>query len=115
MAGPLRAAGMNVEQKTTKAPNVLPQLKGAPLGRMVYATRTGTGSKKVLPIAYVDTVYPTGTVARQPFRIESGTSATAQGGDMARLATSCIAFVEMKVTGKARHAGAAPCTWRRAG
>lgn len=34
-AGPLRTAGMKVEQKTTKVPNVLPQLKGAPLRRMV--------------------------------------------------------------------------------
>lgn len=59
-------------------------------------------------IAYVDTVYPTGMVAKQPFRIEGGGGATTQGGDMARLATGGIAFVEMKVTGKASHAGAAP-------
>ena len=184
VAGRLRAAGMQVEQKTTKAPDFHPQLKGAPLGSMVYATRSGTGSKKVLLIAHMDTVYQRGMVAKQPFRIdgdrayglgiaddkqgvalilhtvdllarrgfadyaqlgvlinadeevgspgssafltqlgseydvvmsfEGGGSATANGGDMVRLATSSIAIVEMKVTGKASHAGAAPHLGRNA-
>ena len=184
VAGRLRAAGMQVEQKTTKAPDFHPQLKGAPLGRMVYATRSGTGSKKVLLIAHMDTVYQRGMAAKQPFRIdgdrayglgiaddkqgvalilhtvdllarrgfadyaqlgvlingdeeigspgssafltqlgseydvvmsfEGGGSAGANGGDMVRLATSSIAIVEMKVTGKASHAGAAPHLGRNA-
>lgn len=180
----LRKAGMQVEIKPTRAPGFHPQLKGAELGSMVYATRKGTGAKKVLLIAHMDTVYPRGMGAKQPFRIdgdrayglgiaddkqgvalilhvvellarngfndyaelgvlingdeevgspgsgpfltelgsaydavfsfEGGGSATAQGGDMVRLATSSIAIVEMKVTGKASHAGAAPEQGRNA-
>jgi glutamate carboxypeptidase len=173
-----------VEQKTTKAPDFHPQLKGATLGRMVYATRSGTGSKKVLLIAHMDTVYQRGMAAKQPYRVdgdrayglgiaddkqgvalilhtvellakrgfadyaqlgvlingdeevgspgssafltqlgseydavfsfEGGGSAAAGGGDMVRLATSSIAIVEMKVTGKASHAGSAPQLGRNA-
>jgi glutamate carboxypeptidase len=180
----LREAGMQVELRPTQAPDFHPQLKGAPLGRAVYATRTGTGSKKVLLIAHMDTVYTQGMGAKQPFRIdgdrayglgiaddkqgvalilhtvdvlarrgftdyaqlgvlinadeeigspgssafiaqmgseydavlsfEGGGSADANGSDMVRLATSSIAIVEMKVTGKASHAGAAPHLGRNA-
>ena len=184
VAGRLRRAGMQVETKPTKAPDFHPQLKGATLGPMVYATRTGTGQRKVLLIAHMDTVYTRGMVAKQPFRIdgdrayglgiaddkqgvalilhtvemlarrgfndyaqlgvlingdeeigspgsaafitqvggeydavfsfEGGGNAAANGGDMVRLATSSIAIVEMKVTGKASHAGAAPHLGRNA-
>ena len=184
VAGRLQKAGLQVQQLPTQAPQFHPQLKGATLGRMVYGTRTGTGSKKVLLIAHMDTVYQRGMVAKQPFRIdgdrayglgiaddkqgvalilhtvellarrgftdyaqlgvlingdeeigspgsnafitqlgteydavlsfEGGGSATATGGDMVRLATSSIAIVEMKVTGKASHAGAAPHLGRNA-
>lgn len=184
VAGRLRTAGMQVEFRPTKAPDFHPQLKGAVLGQMVYATRSGTGSKKVLLIAHMDTVYAKGMGAKQPFRIdgdrayglgiaddkqgvalilhlvdllarsgfsdyaqlgvlingdeeigspgsgafitqlggeydavlsfEGGGSAAANGSDMVRLATSSIAIVEMKVTGKASHAGAAPHLGRNA-
>ena len=184
VAGRLRQAGMQVELKPTRAPDFHPQLKGAPLGSMVYATRNGTGSKKVLLIAHMDTVYQRGMVAKQPYRVdgdrayglgiaddkqgvalvlhtvellarrgfadyaqlgvlinadeeigspgsgafitqlggeydvvlsfEGGGSATPDGGDVVRLATSSIAIVEMKVTGKASHAGAAPHLGRNA-
>jgi glutamate carboxypeptidase len=40
------------------------------IGKMVKATFTGTGSKKILLMAHMDTVYPKGMAARQPFRIE---------------------------------------------
>jgi glutamate carboxypeptidase len=40
------------------------------IGRMVKATFTGTGTKKILLMAHMDTVYPKGMAARQPFRIE---------------------------------------------
>jgi glutamate carboxypeptidase len=40
------------------------------LGRMVKATFTGTGSRKILLIAHMDTVYPKGMGAQQPFRID---------------------------------------------
>lgn len=184
VAARLRSAGMQVEIRPTKAPDFHPQLKGAVLGSMVYATRSGNGSKKVLLIAHMDTVYTKGMGAKQPFRIdgdrayglgiaddkqgvalilhlvdllarsgfndyaqlgvlingdeevgspgsgafitqkgseydavlsfEGGGSAEAIGGDMVRLATSSIAIVEMKVTGKASHAGAAPHLGRNA-
>ena len=66
----LQAAGMQVQQLPAKAPDFHPQLKGAKLGPMVYAKRTGTGTKKVLLIAHMDTVYPRGMGAKQPFRVD---------------------------------------------
>jgi glutamate carboxypeptidase len=184
LAERLGKAGMQVELKPARAPDFHPQLKGAELGQMVYATKRGGGAKKVLLIAHMDTVYARGMVAKQPFRIEGdrayglgiaddkqgvalilhvvdllarngfadyaqlgvlingdeevgspgsgplltqlgseydavlsfegGGSAAANGGDMVRLATSSIAIVEMKVTGKASHAGSAPQLGRNA-
>ena len=180
----LGQAGMQVQVRPARAPDFHPQLKGAELGQMVYATKRGTGAKKVLLIAHMDTVYARGMGAKQPFRIdgdrayglgiaddkqgvalilhvvdllarngftdyaelgvlingdeevgspgsgafltqlgseydavfsfEGGGSAAPGGGDMVRLATSSIAIVEMKVTGKASHAGAAPHLGRNA-
>lgn len=40
------------------------------IGRMVKATFVGTGSKTILLIAHLDTVYTKGMVALQPFRID---------------------------------------------
>lgn len=170
VADRLKAAGMTVQVLPAKAPDFHPQLKGAPVGSMVYATRSGTGKRKVLLIAHMDTVYTKGMAARQPFRMEgdkawglgisddkggvalalhtaqlldqlgfkdyaqfgvlingdeeigspgSGAYLTQLGSeydavfsfegagfqeDYVRLATSSIAIVEMKVTGKASHA-----------
>ncbi len=144
------------------------------IGRMVKATWRGTGSKRILLIAHIDTVYPKGMAAKQPFRIEgdkayglgisddkqgvamvvhvaamlkalnfneygtltvlvngdeeisspgSRAELTKAGGehdavlsfessrvesDKLSLATSGIASVELKVEGRASHAGAAP-------
>lgn len=144
------------------------------IGRMVKATFTGTGSKRILLIAHIDTVYPKGMAAKQPFRIEgdkayglgisddkqgvamvvhvvamlkalnfneygtltvlvngdeevsspgSRAELTKAGGehdavlsfeatrthsDKLSLATSGIASVELKIEGRASHAGAAP-------
>jgi glutamate carboxypeptidase len=176
----LQAAGMTVQTLPTKAPDFHPQLKGAALGSMVYATKAGTGSRKVLLIAHMDTVYAKGMAAKQPFRVEgdkawglgisddkggvalilhtvqmleqlgfkdyaqlgvlinadeeigspgSGAFITQKGSeydavlsfegggfdqDMVRLATSSIAIVEMKITGRASHAGANPGAGRNA-
>src|SRR5437773_641899 len=41
------------------------------IGNMVQATFMGTGTKKILLIAHMDTVYPRGMLAQQPFRVES--------------------------------------------
>ena len=40
------------------------------IGKMVRATFTGTGTKKILLIAHMDTVYPRGMLAKQPFRVD---------------------------------------------
>ncbi len=40
------------------------------IGKMVQARFTGTGTKKVLLIAHMDTVYLRGMLAQQPFRID---------------------------------------------
>jgi glutamate carboxypeptidase len=176
----LQASGMTVQTLPTQAPGFHPQLKGATLGSMVYGTRTGTGKRKVLLIAHMDTVYPKGMGAKQPFRVDgdkayglgisddkggvalilhavqlldqmgfkdyaqlgvlingdeeigsagSGAFITQLGAeydavlsfegggfseDYVRLATSSIAIVEMKVTGKASHAGSSPDRGRNA-
>ena len=40
------------------------------IGKMVRATFKGTGTKKIMLIAHMDTVYPRGMLDKQPFRIE---------------------------------------------
>jgi glutamate carboxypeptidase len=40
------------------------------IGRMVRATIAGKGTKKILLIAHMDTVYPRGMLAKQPFRVD---------------------------------------------
>ena len=174
VAARLRGAGMSVQLLPGKAPDFDPRFKGEGLGSMVYATRSGTGQRKVLLIAHMDTVYSRGMGAGQAFRIERdrayglgisddkggvavvlhtvamleqmgfrdyaqlgvlingdeeiGSPGSAafitqlgseydavlsfEGGgvqqDVLRLATSSLASVEMRVTGKASHAGANP-------
>jgi glutamate carboxypeptidase len=70
IAGKLRGSGMAVQVLPTKAPDFHPVFKGAPLGSMVYATKAGSGQRKVLLIAHMDTVYARGMGAKQPFRLE---------------------------------------------
>ena len=144
------------------------------IGRMVKASFAGTGSKRIMLIAHIDTVYPKGMAAKQPFRIDGDKAyglgisddkqgvamvvhvvamlkalnfneyglltvlvngdeeisspgsraeltkagsehdavlsfeATRSNSDKLSLATSGIASVELKVEGRASHAGAAP-------
>lgn len=174
LANAFRDLKYEVEVLPTRAPDFHPQLKGAELGPMVLARKRGTGSKKVLLIAHMDTVYPRGTLDKQPFRVDGnkayglgiaddkagvalilhtarlleelqwrefgelailingdeevgspGSSETLvrlggqydavfsfEGGgfqqDMVRLATSSIAIAELKVKGRASHAGSNP-------
>jgi glutamate carboxypeptidase len=42
----------------------------AKIGKIIRATFTGTGTKKILLLAHMDTVYPRGMLAQQPFRID---------------------------------------------
>lgn len=176
----LKSLGFEVEEIATRAPEFHPQLKGAELGPMVYAKKRGNGTKKVLLIAHMDTVYPKGSLEKQPFRIEAGRAYglgiaddkagialiihtakvlqelgwdsygelailingdeeigspgsantlirlggeydavfSFEGGgfqrDMVRLATSSIAIAELKVKGRASHAGSNPEAGRNA-
>jgi glutamate carboxypeptidase len=66
----LQSAGMSVETLPMKAPVNHILLKGATLGSAVYGRLQGTGTKKILLIAHMDTVYPKGMLAKQPYRIE---------------------------------------------
>src|SRR4029453_14153951 len=54
------------------APSDVYKMEDTPeqIGKMVRATFTGKGTKKILLIAHMDTVYPRGMLAQQPFRIE---------------------------------------------
>lgn len=47
-------------------------LEGLPdrIGRVVQSTFRGTGSKRILLLAHMDTVYPAGMLAKQPYRVE---------------------------------------------
>ena len=65
IAGRLKALGGNVE---LIEPEQVDQ-RGK-LGKMVRATFTGTGTRKILLLAHMDTVYPRGMLAKQPFKIE---------------------------------------------
>lgn len=40
------------------------------IGKMVKATFSGTGAKRILLLAHMDTVYPPGWLAQQPFKIK---------------------------------------------
>lgn len=53
-------------------PNNVYKMEDTPekLGKMVRATFNGTGTKKILLIAHMGTVYPRGMLAKQPFRVD---------------------------------------------
>ena len=65
----LKSLGGQVE---SIEPNDVYRMSDTPeqIGKMVRATFTGIGTKRILLIAHMDTVYPSGTLAKQPFRIE---------------------------------------------
>jgi len=65
----LRALGGQVE---LVEPSNIYKMEDTPaqIGKMVRATFTGTGDKKILLIAHMDTVYQRGTLEKQPFRID---------------------------------------------
>src|SRR5215470_10693008 len=69
IAARLRELGGQVE--LVEASNIY-KMEDTPaqIGKMVRATFTGTGDKKILLIAHMDTVYQRGTLEKQPFRIE---------------------------------------------
>jgi glutamate carboxypeptidase len=69
IAGRLQVLGGQVE--LVEASDIY-QMEDTPpqIGKMVRATFTGTGAKKILLLAHMDTVYPRGMLAKQPFRIK---------------------------------------------
>lgn len=70
IAGRLKALGGNVEFIEPGPDTVRFSDTPEKLGKMVRATFTGTGTKKILLLAHMDTVYPRGMLAQQPFKIE---------------------------------------------
>jgi glutamate carboxypeptidase len=71
IAAKLRALQGEVEIIEAPAADIYP-LEGLPdrFGRVVRATFRGTGTKRIMLIAHMDTVYPQGMLSKQPFRIE---------------------------------------------
>jgi glutamate carboxypeptidase len=69
IAARLRELGGRVE---LVEPSNIYKMEDTPekIGKMVRATFTGTGSKKILLIAHMDTVYQRGMLEKQPFRID---------------------------------------------
>lgn len=179
IAGRLRALGGEVE--LVDSPANMVRFENTPLrtGKSVVGRFRGTGTKRILLLAHMDTVYPQGMLATQPFRIDgarayglgiaddkhgvalilhtvgilnalnfkdyrlitvlingdeevsstgSRTLITKLGtehdlvlscegsgpDDSIRLTTSGIAAVQLKVTGRAAHAGGAPEQGRNA-
>src|SRR3954451_7252402 len=70
IAGRLSALGASVELIEAGADAT--RLFDTPekIGRTVVARFQGTGTKKVMLLAHMDTVYARGTLAKRPFRVE---------------------------------------------
>lgn len=66
----LAAAGMSVQTLPAQAPSGDPQHRAGTVGSMVLARKPGSGQRKVLLIAHMDTVYERGIGVKQPFRID---------------------------------------------
>ncbi len=71
IAGRLQELGGQVE---LVEPSDIYKMEDTPdqIGKIVRATFTGTGTRKILLLAHMDTVYPRGMLAKQPFRIKNG-------------------------------------------
>ena len=71
LAAKLKALGGKVELIEPSAADTH-KLSDTPekIGKMVRATFTGTGTKKIMLMAHMDTVYPKGMASQQPFRID---------------------------------------------
>lgn len=71
LASKLRSLGGQVELiEPTEATTYRMADTPAKIGRMVRATFKGAGTRRILLLAHMDTVYLKGMLARQPFRIE---------------------------------------------
>jgi len=70
IAARLKALGGKVELIDPTADAVRFRDTPAQIGKMVLATFSGSGTKKILLLAHMDTVYPRGMLAKQPFKID---------------------------------------------
>lgn len=70
IAGRLKALGGNVEMIEPGTEVYKMFDTPARIGKMVRATFTGSGSKKILLLAHMDTVYPPGMLVNQPFKVD---------------------------------------------
>ena len=70
IAGRLKALGASVDM-IEPGPDIY-KMHDTPekIGKMVRGTFQGTGKARILLIAHMDTVYPRGTLGKQPFRID---------------------------------------------
>jgi len=66
----LALLGAKVETLESRIEGERPPGAPAKIGSMVRATFSGTGTKMILLLAHMDTVYPRGMLAQQPFRID---------------------------------------------
>jgi glutamate carboxypeptidase len=69
IAGRLKSLGGEVE---LVEPADVYKMEDTPerIGRMVRGTFKGSGAKRILLIAHMDTVYPRGLLVKQPFRVD---------------------------------------------
>jgi glutamate carboxypeptidase len=139
----LSALGGKVELVDTSEGAYRMEDTPAKIGKVVHARFEGRGTKKILLLAHMDTVYLRGMLAKQPFRVEGDRAyglgiaddkngvalilhvlamlkavfsceASRVESDKLALATAGIASVILKVKGRASHAGAAPELGRNA-
>ncbi len=66
----LQALGAQVERVSAMTEVVKLEDTPAEIGDVVIGRFSGSGQRDLMLLAHMDTVYPAGTVARQPFRIE---------------------------------------------
>jgi glutamate carboxypeptidase len=70
IAGRLRTLGGKVEFIEPGSDTVRFSNTPEKIGKMMRGTFTGTGTRKILLLAHMDTVYPRGMLAQQPFKID---------------------------------------------
>jgi glutamate carboxypeptidase len=70
IAGRLKALGGKVEFIEPGPDTVRFSNTPEKIGKMVRATFSGSGTRKILLLVHMDTVYPRGMLAQQPFKIE---------------------------------------------
>ena len=106
IAARLKALGGDTEIIEPPPADIYP-LEGLPdrMGRVVQSTFRGTGSKRILLIAHMDTVYPAGMLAKQPYRVEGDRAFGLGIADDKQGVATILHVVSMLQTLKARDYG----------